>query len=89
MDSLRKDWPCPDCKQNLGFVVGGEITILMENVVNVTSQGVNTVLVCRKCGRQKSWFAKDNAVTAAFYQNQAENIAERLAKMLGGENAAR
>lgn len=89
MELVRKEWPCADCGLNLGFVVGGEISILMTNVVNVTSQGVNTVLVCRTCGRQKSWFAKDQAVVEAFYKNLADTVANRLARLLGDNSGNR
>jgi hypothetical protein len=79
----RKEWPCPSCQTNLGFVVGGEIAIDLNSVANITTQGVNTVFVCKKCGRQKSWFAKNMAISDAFIKNLGENIAEHLANMLG------
>lgn len=89
MEPTRKEWPCSSCQSNLGFVVNGEFAASLTSIANVTTNGVNTVYVCKNCGRQKVWFAKESAVNDAFSKNQAEAIAQRLANLLGALSANR
>lgn len=77
-------WPCIEqankCPGILGNIVGGEISINLQDVSIVNTDGVNLVLTCKFCGKPKTWFCKDSAVVNAFYKMMVDGIANALIK---------
>lgn len=80
--NVRKQWPCPntDCGANLGTVVNGELVIDLTSVVNISTNGANVELLC-KCGRTKTWYAKEAAVAKAYREYEHRGIARALQEM--------
>lgn len=70
-----KPWPCPECGENLGFILYGQLAV--ENIT-ANSDGANWVIKCPRCAARKVWYAKDSMSHMLDYL--ASEVAARIQK---------
>lgn len=83
-----KPWPCgketPDgkmCDAILGYIVEGELTFEGK----ATTNEINLVVLCLKCGQGKVWFPQPRKVLANFGKALVDEIERRVMRRSASE----
>lgn len=74
MDARQKPWPCPDCGNNLGYVISGQL--LLDGDVRANTDGSNLVVYCKQCGTIKTWYSNDRL--SRLIRELADEVAKRV-----------